>query len=121
MGTDLNPTRRATLARLASGIIAWEFTSTLEIGGRLVDCVISQLGESDKLEIAGRDIIRALNVSCLIASNQNSPAGPVRGLDAAVYTQGTPVVLDGDDAWQIRKWDDSPDGAMRTFTLLDAD
>ena len=110
---DNNPTLRATLARQVKGIFAWEFTSTLEIGGRTPanNAMLTELSDSDKLEIAGVDIIRAQSVMVLAAD--------LAGVNIKALI-GTNVVLDGDPAWQVKTFRLSPDGALYTFLLIDA-
>jgi len=109
---DNNPTLRSTLAQQAAGIFSFEFTSTFEIGGRLPanNAMLTELSEADKLEIAGRDILRAQNVMVLAAD-----------LVGAKWKIGQKVVLDGDPKWQIKNFRLSPDGALYTFVLIDAE
>lgn len=107
---DNNPTARKTLARLAGNVLNWSFTSTFQIDGRDLAAAIAELTEEDKLEIAGRDRIRLQRITILISLLKN-----VR------ITPGDPCVLDADNKWQVKNWTDSPDGALRTFLLIDAD
>jgi hypothetical protein len=106
-----NSALRATIARNVAAVFTYQFTSTIELGGRLLPhggC-LSELDDSDKLEIAGREEVRAQNVSTIAAD--------MVGLK---FDEGDPVVLDADPYWQIKKWKLSPDGAVYTFLLLDS-
>lgn len=107
-----NTALRSTIATLAKGIFNFQFTEALQIGGRVLANGVcqSEIDESDKLEIAGTDYLRAVNVMALAAD-----------LVGCEYTVGDSVVLNKDPAWQIRKFKPSPDGATITFTLIDAD
>lgn len=109
---DNNPTLRSTIARLAGGIFRWQFTSTLQIGGRTpaANAMLTDLSESDKLEIAGIDLIRAQSVMVLAA---DLTGVAVRSLI------GKSAVLDGDPKWQFKNFHLSPDGAIYTFLLID--
>jgi hypothetical protein len=110
---DNNPTLRATIARQAAGIFGFQFTSTFEIGGRTPanNAMLTELSDSDKLEIAGVDIIRAQSVMVLAAD--------LLGVNIKALI-GTAVVLDGDPSWQVKNFHLSPDGALYTFLLIDA-
>lgn len=110
---DNNPTLRATIARQAAGIFGFQFTSTFEISGRIpsTNAMLTELSESDKLEIAGTDVIRAQSVMVLAAD--------LLGVNIKLLI-GSTVVLDGDPAWQLKNFRISPDGAIYTFLLLDA-
>jgi hypothetical protein len=117
---DLNPNKRASLARCSAGVMAYEFTSDFVIGGNTLSACISELDDSDKLEIAGRDDIRAMSVTVLAqTTTSNTAQTTITGLDSTVYTEGDSVTLDGDANWQIKRWKVSPDGALVTFLLLD--
>lgn len=106
-----NTTLRSTIARQAQGIFNFQFTSEIILAGRNLPnrACISELDEADKLEIAGRDNLRALNASVLAAD-----------LASAKYDIGDDVSLDGDPNWEIKKFKSSPDGAVITFMLIDA-
>lgn len=109
---DNNPALRATIARQVAGVFGFQFTSTFEIGGRNVQhgACLSELDDSDKLEIAGRDILRAQNVMCLAAD-----------LVGVEYTKiGQAVILDNDRNWAVKTFRVAPDGATVTFLLFDA-
>lgn len=110
---DNNPTLRATLARQAAGIFGFQFTSTFEIGGRSPahNAALTELSESDKLEVAGVDLLRAQSVMVLAAD--------LVGLNFRSLI-GTKVALDGDPQWQLKNFRLSPDGALYTFLLIDA-
>jgi hypothetical protein len=103
---DNNPTLRSTLARQAAGIFQFQFTSTFEISGRIPanNAMLTEMSEMDKLEIAGRDILRAQSVMVLAAD-----------LAGLTWKLGQKVVLDGDPKWQIKNFRLSPDGALYTF------
>lgn len=105
---DNNPIMRATLARYASNFMSRTFTSTFEIAGLAVPAALTELDESDKLEIAGREIKRAQSGQVVAAA--------VKG---AEIEEGLQVVLDGDPNWILDRWKLSPDGAMYTFLLID--
>lgn len=110
---DNNPTLRSTLARQAAGVFQFQFTSTLQIAGRVPDnqAMLVELSESDKLEIAGIDIIRAQSVMVLAAD--------LVGIDPKKLV-GKGVILDGDRDWRIKNWRLSADAAQYTFLLIDS-
>ena len=105
---DNNPNARASYARLIGNVFARQFTSTFEIGGASFQVCLTELAESDKLEIAGREIHRAQGLMALAAN-----------LVGVKLKEGMPVTLDGDPDWQVLTWHVSPDGATYSFALID--
>ena len=105
---DNNPTARASYARLIGNVFARQFTSTFEVGGASFQVCLTELSETDKLEIAGRDNTRAQGLMALAAN-----------LVGVKLTEGMPAVLDGDPDWQVLRWNVSPDGATYSFALID--
>jgi hypothetical protein len=106
-----NTALRSTIARQVKGVFNYQFTSSLTIAGRNVPnrACLSEISESDKLELAGRDILRAQNAAVLAID-----------LVGAKYEIGQKVTLDGDPNWEIKNYKVSPDGAVVTFLLMDA-
>ena len=110
---DNNPTLRSTIGRLAKNVFDFQFTSTLQIAGRIPtnQAMLTELSEADKLDIAGSEILRAQSVMVLAAD--------LVGVKVPQDVIGKSVTLDGDPKWQIRNYRVSPDGAVYTFLLID--
>lgn len=105
--SDNNPTLRSTLARLLGGVFGYQFTTTIEIGGKRCDGIENELSQEDKLLLAGTE-----NLRCKSVGVQQSQLGP------AVYDEGDQVTVGGDPDWQIKNWRQSPDGALIIFLLI---
>lgn len=105
---DNNSAMRTALARLAGNVIGRTFTSDLVIGtaATAIACTLAELDEMDKLEIAGKERVRAQAVTVLFSD-----------LSGLTYGEDTSVTLDGAGNWAIRRWKDAQDGATRTFIL----